>query len=253
MLLIDFGNSAVKGQWWCKGELQFSFSCQLGDHWQTRLKAILAGIDASRCYYACVANPELEVQLLSCLNELEQLNIPVRLTAQANADGVQSGYAEPEKLGIDRWLALIGATTIVHNGAPVDKLIIDAGSAITVDLLTSDGKHLGGAILPGFNTTIERFKQIMSKADFNHPDIQNIDEPGCSTEACIQINCESETASNLRVDNLIDKWLARLSPDAILIVAGGDAVQIRSHGSHLRHEIPDLVFRGMIKHLENQQ
>jgi type III pantothenate kinase len=256
MLLLDFGNSAIKGQWWSKGELQSSFSCRLGDNWQNRLKLVLPDIqvtvEATQCYFASVVDADSEVQFLNCLKAITGLNNYVRLTTQKNAAGILNGYADPDKLGVDRWLALLG--TIDFTGA-VDKLIIDAGSAITVDLLTKDGKHLGGAILPGFNTSIVRFKQIMSKANFDHPDIILTEAPGCSTEACIHINSASADifTDTVMVDQLIDRWFKQLAPDAVMIVTGGDAKRINSHQQHSRHEIPDLVFRGMRKQLDNQQ
>jgi type III pantothenate kinase len=256
MLLLDFGNSAIKGQWWLKGELQSSFSCRLDGNWQIRLKSVLPEIEetveAIQCYYASVADPDSELRLLNCLKAITGLETYVRLTTQTTAANVHNGYADPDKLGVDRWLALLGAIDFI---GPVDKLIIDAGSAITVDLLTKDGKHLGGAILPGFNTPIARFKQIMSKANFDHPDIVRTEEPGCSTEACIHINCGSADilTDTMMVDQLIDRWFRRLTPDAVMIVAGGDAKWINSHLQHPRYEIPDLVFRGMRKQMESQQ
>jgi type III pantothenate kinase len=254
MLLIDFGNSAIKGQWWLKDELQSSFSCRLGDNWQARLKSVLPDIEATaeatQCYYASVADPDSEAQLLNCLKAITGLDDCVRLTTQTKAAGVHNGYADPGKLGVDRWLALLGAMDFY---GPVDKLIIDAGSAITVDLLTQDGKHLGGAISPGFNTSIARFKQIMSKVNFDHPDITRTDEPGCSTEACINIKfCSADTTTNITmVDQMIDRWFKLLAPDAVMIVTGGDAKRINRHQQHPRYEIPDLVFKGMRKQLDS--
>ncbi len=256
MLLIDFGNSAIKGQWWFKDELQSSFSCRLGDNWQARLKLVLpdieATVEATQCYYASVADPDSEAQLLNCLKAITGLEACVRLTTQTKTAGVHNSYADPDKLGVDRWLVLLGAIDLF---GPVDKLIIDAGSAITVDLLTKDGKHLGGAILPGFNTSIARFKQIMSKANFDHPDITRTEKPGYSTEACIHINGCSDgiLTDTSMVDQLIDRWFKRLAPDAVMIVAGGDAKRINNNLQHSRYEIPDLVFRGMRKQLDSQQ
>jgi type III pantothenate kinase len=256
MLLLDFGNSTIKGQWWLKNELQSSFSCRLDGHWKSRLKSVLPNIestvDTTQCYFASVADVDSEAQLLNCLKAVTGIEHYVRLTTQKKAAGVLNGYTNPTKLGVDRWLALLGA---IDFSDPVDKLIIDAGSAITLDLLNKDGKHLGGAILPGFNTSIARFKQIMSQADFDHPDIAQTDDPGASTEACIHINDASPSAltNAAMVDQLIARWFKQLSPNAVMLVAGGDAQQINSHRQHLRYEIPDLVFRGMRKQLDSQQ
>ncbi|MFT4649885.1 MAG: type III pantothenate kinase [Flavobacteriales bacterium] len=252
MLLLDFGNSAIKGQWWLNDELQSSFSCRLDGNWQANLKSVLpnvvAAVEATQCYFASVADPDSEAQLLNCLKAVTGLEDYVRLTTLTTAGGVHNGYTDPDMLGVDRWLALLGANDL---SVSVDKLIIDAGSAITVDLLTKDGHHLGGAILPGFNTSIARFKKIMSKANFDHPDIVHTEEPGYSTEACIHINCSSSVMS--MVDELIDSWFKRLAPDAVMIVTGGDAKQINSNQQHPRYEIPNLVFRGMRKQLDSQQ
>ena len=256
MLLLDFGNSAIKGQWWLKGELWSSFSCRLDGNWQARLKAVLPDIqstvDVPPCYFASVADPDYEAQLLSSLKAMTGLNDCVRLTTQEKFADVYNGYKNPATLGVDRWLALLGAVDIVE---PVDKLVIDAGSAITVDLLTQDGRHLGGAIMPGFNTSIARFKQIMSQTNFDHPDIAHTEEPGSSTEACIHINCDSENylTDTAMVDQLVTRWFKRLSPNAVMIVAGGDAKRISCHRQHPRYEIPDLVFRGMRKQLDCQR
>jgi type III pantothenate kinase len=59
--------------------------------------------------------------------------------------GVLSRYAVPEQLGADRWAALIGARAR-HTGACV---VVNAGTAVTIDALTPAGEFLGGLILPG--------------------------------------------------------------------------------------------------------
>ncbi|HEX5129894.1 MAG TPA: type III pantothenate kinase [Usitatibacter sp.] len=59
--------------------------------------------------------------------------------------GVRNGYRDPAQLGSDRWAALIAA----HRVGPGHKLVINAGTALTVDALTADGRFLGGIIVPG--------------------------------------------------------------------------------------------------------
>lgn len=60
--------------------------------------------------------------------------------------GLYSGYRDAAQLGVDRFLALLGARC---RWPDQDCLIIDAGTALTIDLLRSDGQHQGGCILPG--------------------------------------------------------------------------------------------------------
>jgi type III pantothenate kinase len=59
--------------------------------------------------------------------------------------GVTNGYREPTQLGSDRWAALIAA----HHAARGHKLVVCAGTALTIDALTAEGQFLGGLIVPG--------------------------------------------------------------------------------------------------------
>ncbi len=59
--------------------------------------------------------------------------------------GVSSSYARPVQLGCDRWAALIGARRLFGAAA----VVVNAGTALTVDALTADGVFAGGMIVPG--------------------------------------------------------------------------------------------------------
>lgn len=63
------------------------------------------------------------------------------------AHGVTSGYQRPRRLGVDRWVAMIGARAQVGGAL----CVVDAGSAITIDALDREGRHLGGQIIPGLH------------------------------------------------------------------------------------------------------
>jgi type III pantothenate kinase len=67
---------------------------------------------------------------------------------------VTNGYADPGQLGADRWAALIGARQI-HRGTV---LVVNSGTATTVDVLSSSGFFRGGVILPG----IELMKEALA-------------------------------------------------------------------------------------------
>ena len=247
MLLLDVGNSAIKAQWWRDKELQSTFSVRYTSVWLPRFKAFLADIKADCCYYSSVQNDALESDMINCLGPSFSTKNIHRITPLESCHGVHNAYHPAEGIGTDRWLCLLGAAALTSN----DVMIVDAGSAITIDLLRRDGQHLGGAILPGFNTTMERFKQIMRNVDFEHPDINNNDEPGCSTVACIHIDCEPTETGD--VEQLIDRWLKRLESNAALIVTGGDAYRIKSDRHNYFRIVPDLVFQGMRQQLENPQ
>src|SRR5436190_10115346 len=65
--------------------------------------------------------------------------------SQAEQLGVANGYRDPAQLGSDRWAALIAANRV----GPGHKLVVNAGTALTIDALTAEGRFLGGVIVPG--------------------------------------------------------------------------------------------------------
>ena len=81
------------------------------------------------------------------------------------AEGIRCGYASPDQLGVDRWMALIGAWT----QEPRASLVADIGTAMTLDALLSDGTHLGGVIAPGPQLMVEattgRTTGVIANAD----------------------------------------------------------------------------------------
>ena len=247
MLLLDLGNSAIKAQWWRDGELQNSFSCRFRTGWLPRFEAYLKQIKAGHCYYSSVLGEQAEGEFVASLRQSFDVGKIEKFAALKSSQGVHNAYPVATGLGVDRWLCLLGTAARVKQ----DAVIIDAGSAITIDLLRADGQHLGGAILAGFNTSLARFKEIIRKADFDHPDIAKTDEPGCSTEACINIDYLPTDAEIVR--QLVDRWFGRLAADAVLIVSGGDASLIGKHEGHRFLIMPDLVFHGMRRQLGSQQ
>jgi len=238
MILLDCGNSSLKAQLRESGRVQASFASTYGANWPRRLEHWLRGTAATHCYQSSVLDAQHQARLDECL-AAKFGEAVTRFRSEPRGGGVINGYRQPERLGVDRWLALIGAAGLVDG----DCIVIDAGSATTLDLLRGDGQHLGGAILPGFNTSLERFRQIFSHIDFNDPQIAATDEPGCSTEAAIQIDYPLDSIDRLR--ELVTRWIKHLDQDASILLAGGDAPRLQSQLGQPCRIVPDLVFVGM--------
>jgi type III pantothenate kinase len=67
------------------------------------------------------------------------------ITACAEQCGVRNSYEQPQRLGSDRWAALIAAWHRTHEAC----LVVNCGTATTIDALSAQGEFLGGLILPG--------------------------------------------------------------------------------------------------------
>ena len=67
------------------------------------------------------------------------------ITSGRAAAGVVNGYADPSLLGVDRWVAVVGAYHRVRGAV----VVADIGTAATIDVVAADGRHRGGYIVPG--------------------------------------------------------------------------------------------------------
>ena len=120
------------------------------------LLQVLRRSGARASIYVCnVAGPIVERRIRAAA-AAAVLPAPRFIRTAAAAAGVTNGYLEAWRLGVDRWVALIGA----HHQHPTRNLcVVSIGSAMTIDLLTADGRHQGGSITPGPYLMLEALLQ----------------------------------------------------------------------------------------------
>lgn len=146
MLTIDIGNSGVKWGIWQDGQLILAEDSpyQMGSLHATFDKIYSGAPYQDAVWVSCVAGPDVEQTLTDWIRKEWSIE-PIFLRTTSELGGVYNMYPRPEDHGVDRWAALLGAKKLYD--APV--CIIDAGTAITVDLMDADGVHRGGRIMPG--------------------------------------------------------------------------------------------------------
>nr|WP_286206676.1 type III pantothenate kinase [Thauera linaloolentis] len=130
----------------------------------------------------------------------------------AQACGVRNLYADPGQLGADRWAALIGARDL-HPGAC---LVVMAGTATTVDLLSAAGEFLGGLILPG----VELMQQSLAAGTAQLPLATGRFTPQPrNTVDAIRSGCLQAQAG------AIERMFRQVAgqPDALCLLGGGAA------------------------------
>ena len=143
-LLLDVGNTTIK---WrlaqAEGLLDQGGRTASDTH---ALCEALTGLAWSQAALTSVAGPSFDGDVIARLSEIS--DAPVRYgIAEASRSGLTNAYQPPESLGADRWFAMLGAWH-EHKG-PL--CVVDAGTAITIDIVTSEGRHEGGYIIPGVN------------------------------------------------------------------------------------------------------
>ena len=151
---------------------------------------------------------------------------------------VVNKYTTPETLGMDRLAAAVGAS-VLHPGR--NSLVIDAGTAINYELVTSDGDYLGGAISPG---VAMRFKAL-NNYTANLPlltDSESTELVGDSTKASIESGVLNGVVSE--VDGMIKYYSESFSQLSILM-CGGDADFFETRLKASIFVDPNLVLKGL--------
>lgn len=168
------------------------------------------------------------------------LNITPRFARAVKAcAGVISGYAEPSKLGADRWLGIVSA----HNYFPGPLMLVSFGTAVTVDLVSMNGRHLGGFIAPGINLMLDSLASRTSRIA-----IDNFFEV-TSLQVGITTNEAVYAALTVMLVGLIDSGAAQLHKMEIenninVVFTGGDAGKFLSLYPEAKL-MPDLVLDGL--------
>lgn len=142
ILAIDAGNTRTKWGLRSSGAWLQSGACATSD--ADALATSLASLPVcDRVLVSNVAGAKSQGVIERVLSG--QGAMPEFIASQPVQCGVRSGYDDPGQLGCDRWAALIGA----HTMLPGASLVVNAGTALTVDAITEEGLFLGGLIAPG--------------------------------------------------------------------------------------------------------
>ncbi|WP_190600696.1 type III pantothenate kinase [Candidatus Vesicomyidisocius sp. SY067_SCS001] len=135
-LLVDIGNTSIK---WClNGKINSAFITKFNI---TQLPKV------DKIFASCVGDCYI----------LDDLNNTHFVKTERVFNSVECGYQIPSTLGSDRWLAMLAS---IEHYPKQNLLIIDAGSALTFDLLLANGKHQGGLIMPGLSVLRRSFTQF---------------------------------------------------------------------------------------------
>ncbi len=126
-------------------------------------------------------------------------------------------YRTPDTLGYDRIAAAVGAYTIYPEK---NVLVIDAGTAITYDLVTGGGEYMGGNISPGMAIRFKSLNKYTNRLPLLEPSIEEPPLLGSSTKEAIQSGVINGILFEL--DGFIGD-VSRLHPELKVVLTGGDA------------------------------
>ena len=233
VLAIDAGNTRVKWgvhdgrKWVATGAVETANAGQLHDSFR-------GALPVERAIASNVAGAAVQAAIESACRAASLAVTFVR--GEAARLGVTTSYRDPAQLGADRWVALIAA----HTARPGHKLVINAGTATTIDALDADGRFLGGVIVPG--PALMRRSLDRGTAALRETPGAVVEFPDNTADA---IATGAAIAGAGAADRMAQAMASRGTPPGLIILSGGAAREI-APALHLPYEIHEnLVLDGL--------
>lgn len=241
ILELDCGNSFIKWRVLDSGGVDtFAEGVVGSDVALIDSLTALPGLLLTRCRLVSVRALEETSKLVAALEAAFGVTVSCAASARAMA-GVRNGYEEFERLGLDRWLAMLGGFKLASGAC----LVLDFGTAATADFIAADGEHLGGFICPGMPLMRNQLRTHTRKIRYDDVAAEQALErlsPGRTTVEAVERGC----TLMLRGFVLTQLELARSywGDEFTVFLTGGDA-ELVSDAVPQARLVPDLVFVGL--------
>ena len=243
MLFIDAGNTRLKwavadegaaaGDWRASGALTYDELGQPPAAWQGQRYAL----------YSNVAGDAVDQSLQQALVAAGVGDVQ-RFRSRAACAGVSNGYRDPTQLGSDRFATLVAAR---HRSPSQALLVVTCGTATTIDALDSQGRFIGGMILPGLLTMAKSLAVNTAQL----PEVNDVSiahQFADNTRDAIVSGCV--TAQAAAIDQAL-RSLQASEPAAHCLLSGGAAAYIEPWLTTMRpagsacERIDNLVLLGL--------
>lgn len=199
----------------------------------------LAGIDVpSRIRVASVVAEEI---LDDFRLALAPLGVEPEIAgSQRWTAGVSNAYGDDyQKLGVDRWLAVVAG----HKRVGAAVLVLDAGSALTADLVDDRGSHLGGYIMPGGRLMKAALIEDTGRVRFENTESIPVLDFGRSTRASVDAGVLAAQVGAAKV--AIEQAYRRIPTGFAILVTGGAGAGMMDYLPDTAIWMPDLVLDGL--------
>lgn len=224
-LELDVGNSSLKWRYMRGG--QRIDGGRINGSSDEVLALLKSG--PAMVYIASVGSAARERDLVDVLS---RSGVPFTFArSQRQCAGVTNSYVDVGKMGVDRWLVMIAA--YAECSAPC--AVIDAGTALTVDIVDDAGVHLGGYIIAGVGLSAKALADHTGRVRFAGDEKVSL-APGVDTESCVHhgkwlaqlgaVNAALEQAE-LAVGGKLNVYITGGDAPALLTLAGARAEQWR--------------------------
>ena len=230
MLLLDVGNSRIK--WvFVKNGVRVQQGALGNSEWLALQREFARLPPPRRILISNVAGVAMAQRLRSVCGIWP---VPVEfITAQAEQCGVVNSYQVPSELGSDRWASLIAAWRKLNGTC----LVVNCGTATTVDALSAEGKFLGGLILPGIRLMQRSLSTSTALQGEQGGQLQDFP---CATDDAIYSGVLRATLGAVR-----HQYELLGLPGATCLLSGGAADELQDHLDIPLQRIDNLVLGGL--------
>jgi len=235
-LFIDIGNTRTK--WALASDKQVK---QRGSVFNHTLDSLVFPVKGVISVLACsVASDAMTEKVAELVNQ--QTGLLMSLTkVTRSAAGLTNNYQALDQLGIDRWVAAIGAHT---KSGSVDAVVVDAGTAVTIDWVSREGAFEGGVILPGLNLMHDSLVGRTAGVKSQLAKITSV--VGRSTEECVNSGAFYGLLGAIeRVVNELMNAREHADGPYKVFVCGGDAQRLLAYLPDTFELAGDLIFEGL--------
>lgn len=252
ILLLDIGNTRAKWGILDRGALNVSEDTFPVMEISTGLGQFLAGIEKPTAVFVSnVAGKEAGMEIEEWMKKNWHI-CPDFVVSRPEHSGIRNAYAKPDQLGVDRWLAMIGAfqyfpgsdnalkNESFDNSNPL--CIVDCGSAVTIDVLRGDGEHQGGLIIPGLGMMRDSLTQKLQTV-VNEKIKDSISLLARDTRSAISGGTLYTLVA--AIDRITTDLRAEMKASLICIITGGDAKDLLPLLSSEYIFRPNLVLEGL--------
>ncbi len=242
ILVIDVGNTRLKWAWLTSTGLsdQQAILHRGTKPGMWRAALFESGQKPTRVLCSNVAGLKMAKTLSRLAKKAYRVEVEF-VTAAAEFHGLINGYLNPNLLGSDRWMALIGAWT----KAPSALCVVDVGTAVKVDSVDAAGRHLGGLIVPGIHmmreSLMSKTSDIAEAAQHSTPSLAGV--LANNTIGAVSRGAVFALAGMAdRAAELIEQSTG-VKPK--LFITGGDAGMVTGTMRTRGEIVPDLVLQGL--------
>ena len=241
-VLVDIGNTRIKWATLERGALVGRGSAVHRDSLDAAFASFAAGLPVkSRIIAANVAGDAAAKRLAALAAARPGTSLTFVATSNERF-GVRCAYADPSKLGVDRWVAILAAHHRAHGAA----CVIDAGTAATFDAVDAAGAHLGGLIVPGARLLAAALDRNTSNIGRTAPPptaARGLDLLGRNTDAAVGHGAWLALAAAL--DRAVATVAGALGATPVVYLTGGDADALRGWLESRVELRADLVLEGL--------